>query len=208
MSEPESSSQKCEVQSASATPVVHAALRQPGCIVWLTGLSGSGKTTIARALEQLLRNDARPVCVLDGDCLRRGLCSDLGFTPADRQENIRRVGEVARLFADAGLVCIVALISPYRQDRARARAAAPVGRFIEVYINAPLDVCERRDPKGLYARARTGELKDFTGVSAPYEPPVAPEIELRTDQLDVNECVVRVRAKLQVLLGKSAETVA
>lgn len=171
--------------------------RATGCVVWLTGLSGAGKTTIARALESELRHSGRAVCVLDGDCLRRGLCSDLGFTPEDRQENIRRVGEVARLFVDAGMICIVALISPYRDDRARARAAAPVGRFIEVYINAPLAVCESRDPKGLYARARAGELKDFTGVSAPYEPPAAPEIELRTDQLDVPACVGQVQEKLR-----------
>lgn len=167
-----------------------------GVVVWLTGLSGSGKTTIARALEMQLRQSGRAVCVLDGDCLRRGLCSDLGFAPEDRQENIRRVGEVARLFADAGMICIVALISPYRGDRDRARAAAPAGRFIEVFINAPLAVCESRDPKGLYARARAGELKDFTGVSAPYEPPPAPEIELRTDQLDISACVRQVLAKL------------
>jgi adenylyl-sulfate kinase len=174
--------------------------RSAGCVVWLTGLSGAGKTTIARALETALTGEGRAVCVLDGDCLRRGLCSDLGFSPADRQENIRRVGEVARLFADAGLVCIVALISPYRQDRARARVAAAPRDFLEVYINAPLAVCERRDPKGLYARARAGELSDFTGISAPYEPPLEPELELRTDQLDVAACVARVRAAVERLL--------
>jgi adenylyl-sulfate kinase len=171
-----------------------------GCVVWLTGLSGAGKTTIARALEAELRLQGRAVCVLDGDCLRRGLCADLGFSPADRQENIRRVGEVARLFADAGLICIVALISPYRRDRDRARAAAPAGRFVEVYINAPLAVCEQRDPKGLYARARAGELKDFTGVDAPYEAPSNPEVELRTDQCDVAGCVAQVRAVIGQLV--------
>jgi adenylyl-sulfate kinase len=173
---------KCKMPTAS-----------PGCVVWLTGLSGSGKTTIARALEVELRGDGRAVCVLDGDCLRRGLCADLGFSPEDRQENIRRVGEVARLFAETGLICIVALISPYRRDRARARAAAPAGRFVEVFINAPLEVCERRDPKGLYARARTGELKEFTGVSAPYETPLKPEVELRTAEWNVAMCVTKVR---------------
>jgi adenylyl-sulfate kinase len=173
----------------------------PGCVVWLTGLSGSGKTTIARALEVELRESGRAVCVLDGDCLRRGLCADLGFSPEDRQENIRRVGEVARLFADAGLICIVALISPYRRDRERARAAVPAGRFVEVFINAPLEVCERRDPKGLYARARTGELKEFTGVSAPYETPSKPEVELRTAEWDVAMCVAKVRAVVGRLVG-------
>jgi adenylylsulfate kinase len=168
-----------------------------GGVVWLTGLSGAGKTTIARALEVELRQRERAVCVLDGDCLRRGLCADLGFTPADRQENIRRVGLVARLFADAGLICIVALISPYRRDRARARAAAPIGRFLEVFINSSLEVCEQRDPKGLYARARAGELPDFTGISAPYEPPLTAEVELRTDQLAVGECVTRLQTRLQ-----------
>lgn len=173
----------------------------PGCVVWLTGLSGSGKTTIAQALETELRHSGRAVCVLDGDCLRRGLCSDLGFSPEDRQENIRRVGAVARLFADAGLVCIVALISPYRQERDRARAAAPPGRFIEVYVNAPLEVCERRDPKGLYARARAGELRNFTGISAPYEPPTSPEVELRTDQAGVLECVTAIGLKVNALIA-------
>lgn len=177
---------------------------QTGCVVWLTGLSGAGKTTIARALEAELRRTGRAACVLDGDCLRRGLCSDLGFSPEDRQENIRRVGAVARLFADAGLICIVALISPYRRDRDRARAAAPPGRFLEVFVNSPLKVCEQRDPKGLYARARTGELKDFTGISAPYEPPIAPDVELRTDQLSVAECVVNLRGPLFARLSAAA----
>lgn len=173
--------------------------RTPGCVVWLTGLSGAGKTTIAQALESSLRQAGHAVCGLDGDVLRRGLCSDLGFTPEDRQENIRRVGEVARLFADAGLVCIVALISPYRRDRDRARAAGPAGKFIEVYINAPLEVCEQRDPKGLYARARAGELKDFTGISAPYEPPVHPEVELLTDRWAVADCVEKVLARIKLV---------
>lgn len=165
-------------------------------MVWLTGLSGAGKTTTARALAAVLRAENRAVCVLDGDALRRGLCSDLGFAAADRQENIRRVGEVARLFADAGLICVVALISPYRRDRDRARAAAPPGRFIEVYINAPLAVCEQRDPKGLYARARAGELLEFTGISAPYEPPLRPEVELLTGEWTVNAGVEKIRAAI------------
>jgi adenylyl-sulfate kinase len=172
--------------------------------VWLTGLSGSGKTTLATALESELKRRGRPVCVLDGDHLRRGLCSDLGFSPEDRSENIRRVGEVARLLADAGLICITAFISPYQRDRDRARAAAPPGRFLEIYLSAPLEVCERRDPKGLYARARAGTLKEFTGISAPYEPPVRAELELRTDQLSVAQCVEAALARLDTLPGTTS----
>jgi adenylyl-sulfate kinase len=167
-----------------------------GCIVWLTGLSASGKSTIATELERKLFALGRNVCVLDGDNVRHGLCSDLGFSPQNRKENIRRVSEVARLFAEAGLICITAFISPYRSDRELARAIAPRGKFIEVYLNVPLAVCEQRDPKGLYARARTGEIKDFTGISAPYEAPLQPEIELPTGRLSVAECVSTVLARL------------
>lgn len=204
MSDPEIRNQKSKIRSARSASRSPAMLQMAGGVVWLTGLSGAGKTTIARALELELRQSGRAVCVLDGDCLRRGLCADLGFSPDDRRENIRRVGEVARLFADAGLVCIVALISPYQCDRARARAAAPAGRFIEVFVNAPVEICERRDPKGLYARARAGKLKDFTGVSAPYEPPLTPEVELRTDQSDVSECVTRVATRLRAQFAVAA----
>jgi adenylyl-sulfate kinase len=160
-----------------------------GAIVWFTGLSGSGKSTLSSALELALFNQGKQVFVLDGDQLRQGLCSDLGFSAESRKENIRRAGEVAKLFAEAGFVCLAAFISPYRSERALARRIAPEGKFIEVYLNAPLAVCERRDPKGLYARARTGELKEFTGISAPYEPPEHPDLELRTDQLSVTDCV-------------------
>ncbi len=168
----------------------------PGCVVWLTGLSGSGKSTIAAELERQLFNLGRQVCVLDGDNLRHGLCSDLGFSHEDRKENIRRAGEVAKLFADAGVICITAFISPYRADRELARGIAPRGKFLEVYLNAPLSVCEQRDAKGLYARARAGEIKEFTGISAPYEAPEHAEIELPTDQLGVEECVSRILTKL------------
>ena len=157
----------------------------PGCVVWLTGLSCSGKTTIAAELERHLFERGKLVYVLDGDNIRHGLCADLAFSPADRHENIRRVGEVAKLFADAGLICITAFISPYRADRDAIRRSLPPGQFIEVYLNAPLEVCEQRDPKGLYAKARAGEIPDFTGVSAPYEPPLHPELELPTAQLPV-----------------------
>ena len=161
----------------------------PGCVIWLTGLSGSGKSTIATELERELFNLGKQTYVLDGDNIRHGLCSDLAFSPRDRRENIRRVGEVAKLFADAGLIVITAFISPYRADRELARSMLPKGQFVEVYVKAPLEVCERRDTKGLYARARANELKEFTGISAPYEPPESPELVLPTDQLTVEECV-------------------
>ncbi len=163
-----------------------------GCVLWLTGLSGSGKSTIATELERELFNLGRHVYILDGDNIRHGLCSDLGFSPEDRTENIRRVGEVAKLFADAGVICITAFISPYRADRALARKVLPQGRFIEVFVNAPVEVCEKRDPKGLYAKARAGEIPNFTGVSAPYEAPENAEIELQTDKLTVAECVTKI----------------
>lgn len=170
----------------------------PGCVVWLTGLSASGKSTIAAELEQDLFQRGMQTCRLDGDNVRHGLCSDLGFSAAARKENIRRIGEVAKLFADAGFICITAFISPYRSDRALARAIVPRGKFYEIFINAPLAVCEQRDPKGLYAKARCGELQEFTGISAPYEPPTSPELELRTDQLDVQQCVTAIVEKLKL----------
>ncbi|HXJ56837.1 MAG TPA: adenylyl-sulfate kinase [Verrucomicrobiae bacterium] len=163
-----------------------------GCVVWLTGLSGAGKSSIASELERELFNLGQHVYVLDGDNMRHGLCSDLAFSPKDRTENIRRVGEVAKLFADAGVVCITAFISPYRADREMVRNIMPEGQFIEVYVNAPLDVCEQRDPKGLYAKARANVIKNFTGISAPYEPPLAPAVELPTNQLSVAESVARI----------------
>jgi bifunctional enzyme CysN/CysC len=169
-----------------------------GCVLWLTGLSSAGKSTIAAELERELFNLGRHAYVLDGDNIRHGLGSDLGFSPKDRAENIRRVGEVAKLFADAGVICITAFISPYREDRDTVRKIMPHGRFIEVFVNAPLEVCEQRDPKGLYAKARAREIKDFTGVSAPYEEPTHPELELHTDQLSVSESVARILEYLQI----------
>lgn len=150
----------------------------------MTGLSGSGKSTLAFALEEALFSRGYQVYVLDGDNVRHGLNADLGFTQRDRTENIRRVGEVAALFADAGLVCISAFISPYRADRAAARLAAK-GRFHEVYLDADLETCERRDPKGLYRKARAGQIADFTGISAPYEEPTAADLVIRTAETDV-----------------------
>ena len=170
----------------------------PGCVVWLTGLSASGKSTIATELERQLCGAGRFAYLLDGDNVRHGLCSDLGFSPEARKENIRRVGEVAKLFADAGIICITAFISPYRSDRDLVRTIMKGGRFIEVYVNAPIEVCEQRDPKGLYAKARANEIKNFTGVSAPYEAPSNPEIELHTAKLSVPESVAKILDFLHV----------
>jgi bifunctional enzyme CysN/CysC len=169
-----------------------------GRVIWLTGLSASGKSTIATELERELFNLGQHVYVLDGDNMRHGLCSDLGFSPKDRKENIRRVGETAKLFAEAGNICITAFISPYRSDREMVRQILEPGKFVEVYVNAPLQVCEARDPKGLYARARAHQIKDFTGISAPYEAPERAELELATDRLTVAESVARIIEYLQV----------
>ena len=163
-------------------------LGQRGVVLWFTGLPGSGKSTVANEVAHMLHERGHLAYVLDGDNIRHGLNKDLGFSPEDREENIRRIGEVANLFADAGIIAITAFISPYRRDRDRVRRLLGEGRFIEVYVNCPLEVCERRDPKGMYARARRGEIPEFTGISAPYEPPEAPEIELRTDLMSVEQC--------------------
>ena len=168
-----------------------------GRVIWLTGLSASGKSTIATDLERELFNLGRHVYVLDGDNMRHGLCSDLGFSPKDRKENIRRVGETAKLFAEAGHICVTAFISPYRSDREMVRQIMEPGRFVEVYCSAPLEVCEARDPKGLYAKARAHQIKDFTGISAPYEAPERAELELPTDKLTVAESVARIIEYLQ-----------
>jgi bifunctional enzyme CysN/CysC len=155
-----------------------------GATIWLTGLSGSGKSTVAAVCEQILVSSGRPAYLLDGDNLRHGLNGDLGFTATDRAENVRRVGEVALLMADAGVVTLVPVISPYQADRSRVRLrheAAGVP-FIEVWVATPLEVCEGRDPKGLYAQARAGQIRDFTGIDAPYEAPVAPELTIGADR--------------------------
>ncbi|RMF72831.1 MAG: adenylyl-sulfate kinase [Acidobacteria bacterium] len=164
-------------------------LGQQGCVVWLTGLSGSGKSTISRLLERRLVDSGRLAFVLDGDNIRQGLNADLGFSPEDRAENIRRIGHVAGLLAEAGVIAIVAFIAPYRAGREQARRAAPAGRFVEVFLDVPLEVCERRDPKGLYRKARAGELTDFTGIQAPYEPPESPEVRIDTSAMSPEESV-------------------
>ena len=169
-----------------------AALGQRPRCIWLTGLSGAGKTTIANLLEKRLHDEGRHTYVLDGDNVRNGLNRDLGFSARDRDENIRRVAEVAKLMVDAGLIVIVAFISPFRAERAMARALFEPGEFIEAFVDAPLEECERRDPKGLYRKARRGELKDFTGIDSPYEPPEAAELRLDTARLAAEEAVERI----------------
>ena len=160
--------------------------------LWFTGLSGSGKSTIATAVERELVQAGTLAYVLDGDNIRHGLNSNLGFSPEDRTENIRRIGEVAKLFNDAGVIVLTAFISPYRADRDAVRAKLPEGEFVEVLVDCPLEECERRDVKGLYAKARAGEIPEFTGISAPYEAPLDPELVLATADEDVASCAKRV----------------
>jgi adenylylsulfate kinase len=171
-------------------------LEQKGATLWFTGLSGSGKSTIAYTLEHALVQNGHLAYVLDGDNIRHGLNSNLGFSPQDREENIRRIGEVARLFADCGVLTMTSFISPYRADRDKVRAihARDQLPFIEVYAATPIETCEQRDPKGLYKKARAGQIKDFTGVSAPYEPPLNPEVTIDAATTSPQEAAV-------VLLG-------
>ncbi len=167
-----------------------------GATVWFTGLSASGKTTISQAVADVLRQRGYQVETLDGDIVRQNLTKGLGFSKEDRDENIRRIGFVAHLLSRNGVIVIVAAISPYREIRDEVRAR--VGRFIEVFVNAPLEVCEQRDPKGLYRKARAGEIQGFTGIGDPYEPPLAPEVECRTDRETVEESIAKV---LRALAG-------
>jgi len=166
------------------------------CVVWLTGLSGAGKSTIANALEQRLHARRAHTFLLDGDNVRHGLNRDLGFTEADRIENIRRVGEVARLMADAGLIVLTAFISPFRAERHMVRRMLPEGEFFEIFVDTPLAEAEQRDVKGLYAKARAGELKNFTGIDSPYEPPEKPEIHIDTTKVDAEEAAELIVEKL------------
>jgi adenylylsulfate kinase len=159
------------------------------CTMWFTGLSGSGKSTIAVALEKALWDRGVRSYILDGDNVRHGLNADLGFSPDDRTENIRRIGEVAKLFTDAGVVNLTAFISPYRSDRDRVRGIMQPGDFVEVYVDCPIEECERRDVKGLYKKARAGQIPEFTGISAPYEAPEKPELVLRTGELSEEQSV-------------------
>ncbi len=164
-------------------------LGQRGVILWFTGLSGSGKSTLARHVEHTLTGRGHLAYVLDGDNIRHGLNKNLGFTPEDRKENIRRIGEVARLFADAGIITMAAFISPYQEDRDRIRGLVEEGEFLEIYVKVPLEVAEQRDPKGLYKKARSGEIDNFTGIDAPYEEPENPEIVIETGRTGLKESV-------------------
>jgi bifunctional enzyme CysN/CysC len=170
---------------------------QKPCVIWLTGLSGSGKSTVANALEQALFLEGYHSYLLDGDNVRHGLNKDLSFSDEARVENIRRIGEVAKLFVDAGVIVITAFISPFRADRRLVRELLEQGEFIEVFVDTPIEVCEQRDPKGLYAKARAGEIKNFTGIDAPYEAPQAAELILHNDRDSVEQCVVQVMAHLR-----------
>ena len=165
-------------------------------ILWFTGLSGAGKSTLAHAVEKALFDKGCRTFVFDGDNVRHGLCADLGFSATDRQENIRRIGEMCKLFLEAGVISLTAFISPFQADRDRVRQLVNAGKFIEVYCKATLDVCETRDVKGLYAKARRGEIADFTGISSPYEVPTTPEIVLDTGIESLDACVAKVLAYL------------
>lgn len=189
---------KTELSSVSAENAT-----MPLKTVWLTGLSGAGKSTVASALKRMFDGQNMNTFILDGDVVRTGLCSDLGFTTEGRTENIRRVAEVAKILNMAGVTVIVALISPFIRERQRAREL--IGEnFIEVFVDCPLDVCERRDPKGLYKRARSGEIRQFTGVSDPYEEPLCPDVRIRTDRMSVDECVASIVTAMKGNGGISA----
>lgn len=167
------------------------------CILWFTGLSGAGKSTLAHRVEDLLFARQCRTYVFDGDNVRHGLCADLGFSAQDRSENIRRVGEMSKLFLDAGVIALTAFISPFRKDRDMVRALVRDGDFIEIYCNAGVDVCEQRDVKGLYQKARRGEISDFTGISSPYEEPLKPEIVVHTGRDTLDDCAAEVLRYLE-----------
>ena len=163
-----------------------------GAVLWFTGLSGAGKSTVAHAVEEQLYKRGCRSFVFDGDNVRHGLCSDLGFSEKDRHENLRRIGEMSKLFLEAGIISLTAFISPFRSDRERVRSLVPHGDFFEIYCNSPLEVCEQRDVKGLYAKARAGEISNYTGISSPYEEPEKPELELDTAADSLESCVDQV----------------
>jgi len=167
-----------------------------GAIIWFTGLSGSGKSTLAHAVEETLHQRGCHTFVLDGDNVRHGLCGDLGFSSKDRIENIRRIGEMAKLFMEAGVIVLTAFISPYRADRERVRGMVEHGDFIEIYCNAPIEICEARDVKGMYKKARAGQIAEFTGISSPYEAPENPELSVNTGKEELDDCVRQVISEM------------
>ena len=169
-----------------------ALLKQKPVIVWLTGLSGSGKSTIADGLEQLLFEKGFKTYLLDGDNIRHGLNKNIDFSEEGRKENIRRIGEVAKLFLDAGIIVITAFISPFKEDRNTVRGLVSDGEFVEVFVDCPLEVCEQRDVKGLYAKARRGEIPNFTGISSPFEAPEKPEVQVHSDHSTIDECIDKI----------------
>lgn len=191
------SSNDLRTQTLSIDQAQRAKIKQQHAkCIWLTGLSGSGKSTLANELDQTLHKMGKHTYLLDGDNIRQHLNKDLGFTESDREENIRRISEVAKLMVDAGLIVIVAFISPYMRDRVSARALFKDGEFIEIFMDTPLSVCEDRDVKGLYAKARAGELANFTGISAPYEAPINPDVIIQTTQEPIETSVQKILVKV------------
>ncbi|MFB6367789.1 adenylyl-sulfate kinase [Paenibacillus elgii] len=185
-------------QQSAINKLDRQALNQhKSCVLWLTGLSGSGKSSIATELDRRFYSKKIRSYVLDGDNIRHGLNKNLGFSPEDRKENIRRIGEVSKLFVDAGLFTITAFISPYLEDREMVRHMFSEGEFIEIYVSCPIEECEKRDPKGLYQKARNGEIKEFTGISSPYESPRNPELVIKTDKLTIDQSVDEIMQFLQ-----------
>lgn len=183
-------------------------LKQKPCVIWFTGLSGSGKSTIANAVEVELFKREIKTYLLDGDNVRHGLNKDLGFSEIDRIENIRRIGEVSKLFVDSGLIVLTAFISPFKSDRQIAKSLVKYDEFIEVFVDSPLDICEGRDPKGLYKKAREGAIKNFTGISSPYESPEEPQIHIKTDKYSVSECtdiIINYLIKYGYIKGNSGD---
>lgn len=172
-------------------------MQQNSFLLWFTGLSGSGKSTIASALEDKLHREGYKTYALDGDNIRQGINQDLTFSPEDRTENIRRIAEVARLLVDAGVIVLAAFVSPYKKDREMIANIVGNDNFVEIFVNTSLEECERRDVKGLYKKARAGEIKDFTGVNAPYEAPDAPDVEIVTDGISIEECVLKIYDKIK-----------
>lgn len=178
-----------------------------GAILWFTGFSGAGKSTLAHAVEEVLHQNGYRTFVLDGDNVRHGLCNDLGFSPGNRIENIRRVGEVAKLFMEAGIIVLTAFISPFRSERERVRNLVKQGDFIEIYCDSPIEICESRDVKGLYKKARAGQISEFTGISSPYEAPENPELTVNTSTTDLTTSVQQVmnELKLRGIINKTTE---